>query len=348
MRDIESFAMLNPEEAKEIKNLLETFLSVTRDRNVLRHQLVDFDKGVDAIARLEEDAVAAIPKIQDSERMHRILKRDVGYIEGERVDLEYERETLFSGLAFSRKLTLGAVIMLSLAIMMLGYIAIILNDRVFYQTAALTMAAILVMCALYMFRRRILFELKLNAKKQSRAVELMNKKTAVLAHHTNFLNFAYKKYKVRNSQALIKNLSEYDRYKHVTSRLDSIRGIMYETESRIEQFLREKNIDSGKFSIEQFAINIDIDDKQKYYRMLEQDKLKQEENLQTLDSRHNDIWEYLEVLKAADTTGVVEVLSQMYLDEVAQILGEPELALYLDDEPGEQISMIQENKGEDE
>lgn len=323
MRDIESFAKLQLEEAKELKNLLETFLSVTKDRNVLRHQLVDFDKGVDAIAQLEDDAVAAVPKIQDSEQMHRILKRDVGYIEGERIDLEYERETLISGMAFAKKLTIGSVTALTLAVMILGYIAIIQGNTVFYRVAALTMAAILVMCVLYMFRRRITFELKLNAKKQARAVELINKKIAVLAYHTNFLNFAYKKYKVRNAKALIKNLSEYDRYKHVTSRLDSIRGILYETESRIEQFLRDKNIDSGKFSIEQFARNIDIEDKQKHYKLLEHDKLKQEENLYRLDLRHNDIWEYLEKLKATDATGVIELMSQVYFDEVVQMIDMP-------------------------
>ena len=325
MRDIESFAKLQPEEANELKNLLETFLSVTKDRNALRHQLVDFDKGVDAMAQLEDDAVAAVPKIQDSEQMHRILKLDVGYIEGERVDLEYERETLISGMAFAKRLTIGSIIALTLAVLILGYMAIVQRNMVFYQAAALTVAAILVTSVLYMFRRRIIFELKLNAKKQARAVELMNTKIAVLAYHTNFLNFAYKKYKVRSSQALIKNLSEYDRYKHVTSRLDSIRGIMYETESRIEQFLRDKNIDSGKFSIEQFALNIDVEDKQKYYHVLEQDKLKQEDNLYKLDLRHNDIWEYLEELKAADTTGVIEAMSLMYLDEVVQVLDKPDL-----------------------
>ncbi|MCL2698926.1 MAG: hypothetical protein FWE68_01290 [Defluviitaleaceae bacterium] len=322
MRDIEAFAKLEPEEAKELTNLLATFLSVTKDRNVLRYQLTDFDKGVDAIARLEDDATAAIPKIQESERMHRILKRDVAYIEGEKADLEYERETLVSGMMFAKKISLGATLLLTLAVLALGYFALVQGNPVFYPAAALTLAAMLIFYALLMFRRRIVFEFKLNAKKQARAVELMNTKVAVLAYHTNFLNFAYKKYKVRNSQALIRNLSEYDRYKHVTSRLDSIRDIMYETESRIEQFLREKNINSGRFSIEQFARNIDIDDKQRYYRQLSIDRQKQEDMLQGLDSRHNDIWDYTEMLRENDKTGVIEAMAQMYMDEVALVLGE--------------------------
>ena len=322
MLDIESFAKLQPDESKELKNLLETFLSVTKDRNELRHQLIDFDKGVDAIAALEDDAIVAIPKIQDSERMYRILKQDVGYIEGERVDLEYERDTLISGMAFAKKITLGSIAVLILAVLMLGYMSIVQGNPVFYQTAALTMAAILVMFALYAFRRRIVYELKINSKKQTRAVELKNKKIAVLAYHTNFLNYAYKKYKVRNSRALIKNLSEYDRYKSVINRLDSIRSVMFETENRIEKFLRDKNIDNERFNIEQFAKNIDIEDKQKYYKVLEHDKLNQLKLLRELELRYNDIWGYLEKLKADDTSGVIEAMSQMYLDEVMQSLGE--------------------------
>ncbi len=322
MRDMESFGRLTKEEADKIKNLLQSFLSVTEDRNVLRYQLIDFDKGVEAMNRLETTAVSTLPKMQEAEQMQRIYQHDVGCIEGEKADLEHEREVLLSGMSFINKCAIGAVALLAVSTLVLGYLFLLLEKNIFYPVTILVLVAIIIMSVIYVFRREVSYELKWNAKKQARAVELLNKKVAVLAHYINFLNFTYSKYKVKNSQMLKNNLLEYEKYKHVTGRLDTIRVVMYETEQMIEEFLREKKINSGRFSVEQFAKNIDIDDKQKYYKELEAQKNLLDSKLLDFDSKHKGIWELLEEIKTQDKSPerIMDTLMQLYFEETENYL----------------------------
>lgn len=322
MTEIECFDRLNDEDAAQLKNLLESFISLTKERNVLRYQLTDFDKSITHMESLETDADFAMPNILDAEKRSRMLRHDLSHLKGEKTELEYEQETLQNALAFINKFTYAVVGIFCFITIYLGYTYMFQGTTIFFAITILVLLAMVVIILLHFFRRRMRYELLMNLKKQQKAVDLLNKKGAVFAHYTNFLNYEYKKYKVRSASMLKTNLSEYNNYKHVANRIDSIRKIMYETQEQIEQFLRDKKINHIKSDIEQFVQTVNVDDKKQYYQELSREKAALEKNLSNLDARHEAIWDSLVTLNERDTTEekIVEHVIQVYIDEVNKLV----------------------------
>ena len=189
---------------------------------------------------------------------------------------------------------------------------------IFFPLSVFILLLIFVFFILNIFRRRISIDLQMNVKKQRRAVEMLNKKNAVYAHYTNYLNFAYKKYKVKNSQMLNKNLKDLNNYKHLANRFDNIRSIMYQTETQIEEFLRAKKLGSVKSTVEQFARTVNIDNKREYYRELASEREIFEKNLADLEKRQEEVWESINAIGGNDASErqVLSRMLQAYQNEI--------------------------------
>ncbi|MCL2617669.1 MAG: hypothetical protein FWD98_01310, partial [Defluviitaleaceae bacterium] len=195
------------------------------------------------------------------------------------------------------------------------------GTHIFIPASFLVMLILVTIPLLYLFRRRMRYELRINIAKQRKAVSMINTKTTVFAHYTNFLNYSYKKYKVRNSQALKANIKDYENYKHITQRIDALRRTMYVTETEITKFLREHNI-SNKYSVEQFAHTVNINDKLEFSREMIAERGTADRDLALLDDKHQSIWDKLEVLIDTDTSPdrVISQLTQLYFDEVDKVV----------------------------
>lgn len=320
--ELECFSRLNEDELARLKQLLEYFMSLTVERNTLYNKLSDFDKSLVDMFKLEEEAALAVPQIRDAEERQRLLKQDLGYLYGEKADLVYERANMEKGLQFIHYFTLGLVGLFIAMTLLLGFLNIFNGTNIFLPTVVITMMVIVIASLLYIFRRRIRYELRLNFKKQLRAVELLNKKNVVYAYYTNFLRFVYNKYKVRNAQMLENNLQDFSSYKFLVGRIDNLRRTMYETEAEIERFMKEKRLTGLRASIEGFAKTANLDDKKRYYEELIKSKETLERELNALDLRHEEIWDTLMVLNETDrSTGkIIDKIIQTYLDEAGGLL----------------------------
>ena len=320
--ELEHFSRLSDEDVDRLKKLLKYFMSLTTERNQLYNQLSDYDKSLVDMFKLEEEAAIAIPQIKEAEHRQRLLKRDLGYLYGEKADLVYERENMERGLQFIRFFTLGLVGLFIVMTLFLGVLYFFNQTNIFIPTIVVTMMVIVIATLLYIFRRRIRYELKVNFKKQLRAVELLNQKNVVYAYYTNFLRFVYNKYKVRNSQMLENNLDNFSSYKFLVGRIDNIRRTLYETEAEIERFIREKKLSGLRASIEGFAKTANLDDKKRYYDELVKSKQALEQELASLDVRHEEIWDTLMVLNDHDRSSnkIIDKIIQTYLDEAGRLL----------------------------
>ena len=322
LQELECFNSLDDEEAKKLKSLLESFLSLTKERNVLLYQLTSFERSVTYMENILGDAENVLPQFVDAEKNQRILKYDISQLNGEKSALEHERETVENGISFMGMFSVGMVVAFSCVAMFLGYLYLIDQRNIFLPTTVLVLLAMTVAVLVYTFRKRMEFELTLNAKKQKKLIAILNKKTAVLAHYTNFLNYVHSKYKITNSQALKTNMSEYEHYKHITRRIDAVRKIMYETESIIEKFLTEKNISNITTTLEQFAKTIDIEDKREFYKELLERKETAEAELLAIDEQHVELWRKIEENNKNDITEthLVSEMIKVYFDDVAKMM----------------------------
>jgi len=184
----------------------------------------------------------------------------------------------------------------------------------------------MIVSLLYMFRQRLRREMRYNKRKQHKAASMLNKKFVVFAYYTNYLKFSYRKYKVRNSRTLENNLNDFESYKYLVNRIDTVRALMYETEESIERFLREKKLTGVKATIESFAKTVNLEDKRRYYSELDYEKNRAEKDLIELDARHVEIWDTLSKLRENDRSRekMVETIISTYLTEAGKLFDIPD------------------------
>ncbi len=321
LKEVECYNSLSEKDADELKSLIEQFVSLTRERNILRYQLVDFDKGVNKLENIEEDAEEAVIRMRDAEYNQRIFKQDIGYLQMEKEDLKDEQGKLTFGLNFIYKFSIVMLLLFGVGTIVLAMSNIFSKQIIFFSLSIMAILVICIIAVVYFFRRKLTYELKINIKKQEKLVEILSKKNVMYSYYTNFLKYECNKFKVRNADMLAANLKEYDNYKHVTSRYDSIRNIMYQTQELLEKFLRDKKIDMDDVSIEKFANTISIDDKIEYCKEINLSKEDTQAKLNAVDEKLEIIWKQVTDIGKRDWSGkeIIENIMNAYLREVEKI-----------------------------
>ena len=342
MAEVECYGRLTDEEVEDLKDMLASYTSLAKDSNQLKYQVTSFDKNLMRMERLEEEAQQDLPEIKFAEERQRMFKQDISYLEGEKMVLEHERERLKNAIDFVYKFSIAMVFFFGGMALVMVYLYIFQNVQTMLVMSSMLVIVIIISAMLYALRNRLKYELRLNFKKQGRAVELLNKKNAVYAHFTNYLNYEYRKFRVRNSEMLANNLTDFGHYKHLTKRLDSLRNIMSQTEASIDFFLRDKGIDAKFSSIEKFAATLNLDDKKQFYQELFREKNLVEKSLTRLDVRSSQIWDALMSLRANEKRDVdtINKIIEEYVEKADRILNadRAEGTTAMDDALGANIS----------
>jgi len=324
LKEVDCYNKLSDEDAQELKSLIEKFVSLTKERNALRYQLVDFDKNVNKLQDIEESAEEAVERMREAEYNQRVFRQDIGYLQMEKEDLREEQDKLIFGLDFIYKFSIVMLFLFGGGTIFITMSNILKNQTIFFSLSIIAVLVICIITVIYFFRRKLTYELKINRKKQERLVEILSKKNVLYSYYTNFLKFEYNKFKVKSSDMLINHLKEFDNYKYVTSRYDSIRNIMYQTQELLEKFLKEKEISMDNVSIEKFANTINIDDKIGYCKEINASKVDTENKLRAVDEKYDVVWK--EILSVREETGtgeeIIQNLVNAYLREVEKINSE--------------------------
>ncbi|MCL1844214.1 MAG: hypothetical protein FWF79_10420 [Defluviitaleaceae bacterium] len=319
LEELDAFINLTNDEIDDLKRKLERFVALAGERSLLLEKLSDYDSSLVAMEPLEDDAWLAIDSIKDAEKHQRALRMDIGYLTGEKEELIYERADMQGNLDFIRKftiITLGVFGVMGLSLLVLAFYA---DINIFIPTFFLVILAMAFVSVINIFGYRVRRELKLNARKQQRAIELLNKKSVVYAYYTNFLRYCYKKYKANNSRTLENNLNDLESYRHLANRIDTVRSLMYETETDIERFIREKKLGGVRSTIEGFAKTINLEDKRRRFTELNAEKVISEKSLMDLDKRHEEVWETLTTIQESDTGGKVNEILDSYMNEAQKL-----------------------------
>ena len=322
MAEVECYGRLTDEEAEDLKDMLASYTSLAKDSNQLKYHVTSFDKNLMRMEKLEDAAHQDLPEIKFAEERQRIFKQDIGYLEGEKMVLEHERERLKNAIDFVYKFSIALVFFFGGMALVMVYLYIFQNVQTMLVLSSMLIVVIIISAMLYALRNRLRYELHLNFKKQGRAVELLNKKNAVYAHFTNYLNYEYRKFRVRNSEMLANNLTDYGHYKHLTKRLDSLRNIMSQTEASIDFFLKDKGIDAKFSSIEKFAATLNLDDKKQFYDEICREKGLIEKSLDRLDLRSSQIWDALMNLRSNERRDVdtINKIIEEYVEKADRLL----------------------------
>ncbi|MDR3239793.1 MAG: hypothetical protein LBT44_06865 [Clostridiales bacterium] len=321
MKEWEKFHNLTDGEILQINNALDRFTALSSERKSLLEQLTGFDRSIENLRALNNEASKDMVQIISAEENQQLLRTDIGYLEGEKADLEDQRTVLIFGMRFLNRFAVVMVSVFVFVSVLLGYLAIIRETDIFFPASVFIFLLIILSVFIYFFRRHIVFELRLNYQKQIRAVRFLNRKSAVFVYYTNFLRYIYQKYRVRSGRNLRRNLDEYKRYETVAARIDAIRKAMYGAQADIENFLREKKMENLALSLENTAKHVNFSDRKRGYEKLVEMKEQAEKSLAILDARQGELWDKLTNLKKRDfsrTKAVVGVVDK-YMEEVGKL-----------------------------
>ena len=320
LQEIAYYDNLSEEDIEHLKEMVARYMGLSKDRNGMRYQIASFDKAIEKMDNLEDDAKYILENVRDAEKKQRYFKNDLRHIEGEKTALIYERENLLNAQVFVEKLSLVLMIVFLLAGMGILGFAVATRGDFFVPMMILVVMVLAVVPALNYVKNRIARELKLNLRKQKRASELFNKKSVVYVHYTKFLNFVYKKYQVSNAEKLDQNIRDYDHYRHILTRYDAIGKSMRDTEDSIDFFIREKGIKHSAATIEAFAKTMDIEDKKRYYLELKKEHERLSARNTQLEHSYNTIWNDLIELNDADKKSqIIDFMIQRYIEEVGKL-----------------------------
>jgi hypothetical protein len=325
LMELDAFVMLTDEEVAHLKKMLERFMNLSGERSVMLERLSNYDASLVDMTPLEEDARSVMPMIKDAEKLQRALRSDIGYLMGEKEELIHERGEMAKNLLFIRRFTFWAIGLFVMVGTVLAFQFFLWQHDVFIPAAVLVLLVMGIISLLYAFGQKIRREMKLNLRKQHRAVELLNKKNVVYAYYTNFLKFCYEKYKAKNARVLENNLNDLESYRHLTNRIDTIRSLLYETEENIDQFLRAKKLTGIRATIEGFVETVNLDDKRRRIQNLEAQKATAERDLAELEKRHQEVWEVLMALNDADPSQRVGEVIETYLGEAGKLFNTSDL-----------------------
>jgi hypothetical protein len=224
LSDYQKIEELPNEHKHKIKILALQVKSFREERENYQTSL-DIDPKYRHLELYEDSMNSLLQKIKSSEDRQALIKRDLEHLEGEKADLNYEKNKLN---AMQSVVKVMSIVFLSLFSIFL----IILATMFVYEKDILIPGIILVLFSsffvlfIYMSKRKTSFSLINNDKKQKRAIELMNKVKIKYVNTTNYLEFEYKKLKINSSDELRYNWEQYVKqkeerriYKNATNQL---------------------------------------------------------------------------------------------------------------------------------
>ncbi len=326
LEDLKCYDNLSDEDSSRLKALIGKFVQLNNERKGIRYQMGDFNSSISKLEELEKDANDALYQIEDAENSKRLLSRDIELIKDEKERTILDRERLQFAYKVIHKFSFAISIVLGIAIILLTLISVSLNESVFLSLSILCITLVFTIVIIYAFRKKIVFELKLNEKKQAKLVSLLNKKTVVYSYYVNFLNFTYDKYSVKNARTLKANLDDFNNYKHIVARYDNLGKLTCEVQEQLEDFLHDKNIKISNGSLESFAKSINIDNQKAYFKEIDSKRQKIEERMKDIEEEHQQLMDKIIELNVQDSSKekVIEKIIQAYFNETEKLLSEEE------------------------
>lgn len=333
-KDLEVFNSFSKTDIQKLQNYIDAYKTVSKESAMLKNQINSYNKTLDYLSKFEKEIEGVIKEIEYYEQRQASLKRDMAYIDGEKEELIYSKQQLEQGLDFLYKFSIVLVCVLAIITFTLGVLKIMYNYEIFVPLSILAVFAIILGTATYIFQRKFRYELQRNVLLQTRAVELLNRTKALYVNCTGFLNYEYKKYKVRNSEMLKNNWDEYTYQKQISRRHIAMNNRTEELITNITKTLQEKGIQEYNELFEQLTNLISLEDKRALYRDIKAQKEDIEKQLDEIDINQEKIWGQLIELQQKDITedNIISHIIKEYEQEIDKLVNKVDIEQTLDTE----------------
>ena len=197
------------------------------------------DKQQKYIVQNENTIKEDLKKIRELEQRQLTLKVDMNYLEGERGELEYNKQRVLSSAKLVRKFSLVSVIIIAIALVSLTIIISKGGDIIIPSSILLLFSSAAVVI-IFGNRRKTELELRTISLKQNKAIQIQDKVKIKYLNTTSFLEYLYAKYHVMSYEDLIYQYQQYNNH-HIEVRnyrntSENIRNLEEKLDSKLRIF----------------------------------------------------------------------------------------------------------------
>ncbi len=312
---------LSDEDIKELNNLISRYRNLNNESKFLQRQVGGFSKTLERMKEISKDPEQKLATLENAEKKHRILQRDINLLKGEKQVVIEESRGYVNALEVMNKITLAIVIMYGSLIIVLAFSKIFYEIEIFYPVTLIVISLLIYIPLAYVFKLKGKKEVLKNNRKQKRITDIMNKKMSVYAYYESFLEVTKKKYDSNNSMEVRRKIEKFNEYEKIESRKKNTYGELHIAIDKLEEFIESRRIPNNT-SIDAFVKNVSIDDKKE--RLADLTKMK-EKNIQTykeIDMEHKKQWDEItrgKEFEGVDTTEIYSRLLKIYYDELEKI-----------------------------
>ncbi len=268
--DLSQYQLLTEEDRKRVSMLLGQYKNVIEKRRFMEGRLIKNNPALRIIETYQREIPDLINEIQTTESNQRYAQQDILYLENERDYLYDYRETLIAGYRALKFVAIGLVIILG--IISLGLLTMVqaLRQNIFILSSIVTIVALFFGFAILIFKDRIEYELEKNEAMQKKAMKLLNRAKIRYFHHTNYLNFQYRKLGIENVNQLQGHYKRYLKNKNNEIQYQGLNKKLREIEDQVFDILYGIGIEQDLFdrlgkwadiqNVEQVLRNLDKED----------------------------------------------------------------------------------------
>lgn len=162
------------------------------------------------LAMYEDDIVKTIRELNDMEMRDGLLKSDMGYLEGEKEDLEYLRDEYADGITRIRGIMIGVFLVCFIAMAALLIYAVTKRESV--TVYALGVGAMLMLAFAISYAKYLDYssDIKDIDAKHKKAISLLNKVKVKYINNVNAIDYLYEKFNVNSCKELEYQWEQYN------------------------------------------------------------------------------------------------------------------------------------------
>ena len=210
LTDIQIIENMDEEEHKRLVDIASSILSLEESKETMQNKV---DKLPDAkfniMDREKDDIPKAIGRLKENEQTQYIMKRDLDYLEGEKVEWIYEKSELEQEQKLLRKLSRVGVVLES--ILVCAFLSLFLLNYDAASTVVLVGLLVLgvVLCGILIRMENIKSQIKRCVINYNRAVKIQNSIKFKYVNITNAVDYAHERFQVTSAKELEKQWQLY-------------------------------------------------------------------------------------------------------------------------------------------
>lgn len=242
LTDIQRIDMIPVEERETLYDAARRIINLTRERMKFQNREIKItDRQYKNLEKYEDTIPDDIKKLKKEEEYNKVIKADMGHLEGEKSSLAFDLEETLIKQKYLKALCITTSILVILLFAVFYMFTSVFEANMQIPFLLTVCMAMVVAMVIFFQGNRNRYQLKVAEIKLNKAIGLMNKVKIKYINNQSTLDYAYQKYGVNNMTELaylweqyVKAKDDAKRYEKNTELLEFYNGILVEELERFQ------------------------------------------------------------------------------------------------------------------